>query len=278
MIYTFYSYKGGVGRSMALANVAAYLAKLGSKVLILDWDLEAPGVERYFENWPSKLLASRKDKPGIVDLITGVAVGQPVSWRDCLLTAKLSDTVLVDIISAGRKVDDYTSRVQNLHWDTLFSEHALGNYLEDLRNEWASVYDFILVDSRTGISDIGGVCTILLPNVLVVVLIPNAQSIEGTVDVIKSVREKQMTLPVERMRLFTIPILGRDERNSEKELSAKWRGEVESALGPYCSDWLRSNVRIKDVLDKLYIPAKPYSELRGASTCCRGRGYDRRSW
>src|SRR4051794_13247188 len=43
LVYTFYSYKGGVGRSMALANVAVLLARSGKKVLVVDWDLEAPG-------------------------------------------------------------------------------------------------------------------------------------------------------------------------------------------------------------------------------------------
>ncbi|HYE71696.1 MAG TPA: P-loop NTPase, partial [Blastocatellia bacterium] len=45
MIYTFYSYKGGVGRSMALANVAEWLYRQGLRVVIIDWDLEAPGLE-----------------------------------------------------------------------------------------------------------------------------------------------------------------------------------------------------------------------------------------
>src|SRR5205085_339379 len=47
-IITFYSYKGGTGRSMALANVAWILATNGKKVLAIDWDLEAPGLYRYF--------------------------------------------------------------------------------------------------------------------------------------------------------------------------------------------------------------------------------------
>jgi MinD-like ATPase involved in chromosome partitioning or flagellar assembly len=47
-IVTFYSYKGGVGRSMALANVAVLLARRSLKVLAVDWDLEAPGLEPYF--------------------------------------------------------------------------------------------------------------------------------------------------------------------------------------------------------------------------------------
>jgi len=47
-IVTFYSYKGGVGRSMALANVAMILSRRGKRVLVVDWDLEAPGLEEYF--------------------------------------------------------------------------------------------------------------------------------------------------------------------------------------------------------------------------------------
>jgi cellulose biosynthesis protein BcsQ len=44
VICTFYSYKGGVGRSMALANAAHILAQFGLRVLMIDFDLEAPGL------------------------------------------------------------------------------------------------------------------------------------------------------------------------------------------------------------------------------------------
>jgi MinD-like ATPase involved in chromosome partitioning or flagellar assembly len=47
-VVTFYSWKGGVGRSFALANVGVQLALSGMRVLLIDWDLEAPGLERYF--------------------------------------------------------------------------------------------------------------------------------------------------------------------------------------------------------------------------------------
>src|SRR5258708_5542744 len=48
-VVTFYSYKGGTGRTMAVANVAWILASNGCKVLTIDWDLEAPGLHRYFQ-------------------------------------------------------------------------------------------------------------------------------------------------------------------------------------------------------------------------------------
>ena len=38
-VITFYSYKGGTGRSMAMANVAWILASHGKRVLAMDWVL-----------------------------------------------------------------------------------------------------------------------------------------------------------------------------------------------------------------------------------------------
>ena len=48
-IVTFYSFKGGTGRTMALANVAWILAANGMRVLVADWDLESPGLHRFFQ-------------------------------------------------------------------------------------------------------------------------------------------------------------------------------------------------------------------------------------
>ena len=48
-IVTFYSYKGGTGRTMALANTAWILASNGNKVLVVDWDLESPGLHKYYQ-------------------------------------------------------------------------------------------------------------------------------------------------------------------------------------------------------------------------------------
>ena len=67
-IVTFYSFKGGAGRTMALANVAWILASNGLKVLIVDWDLDSPSLHRYFHPFltPAKVAAT----PGIIELIT----------------------------------------------------------------------------------------------------------------------------------------------------------------------------------------------------------------
>jgi Novel STAND NTPase 1 len=96
MICTFYSFKGGVGRSMALANVADILAKQGLSVLMIDFDLEAPGLEQYFAVSHSTI----RDHPGALDrqaldqvvkptvlivdeLDKSFTLADPAEWREC---------------------------------------------------------------------------------------------------------------------------------------------------------------------------------------------------
>src|SRR5687767_9721330 len=67
-IVTFYSYKGGTGRSMALANVAWILASNGYRVLVVDWDLEAPGLHRYFA--PFLLDPDLVEADGVIDIVS----------------------------------------------------------------------------------------------------------------------------------------------------------------------------------------------------------------
>src|SRR2546425_5529056 len=67
-VISFYSYKGGVGRSMAAANLACLCAQrvapAGQKVLLIDWDLEAPGLHRFF---PVPDMTANDMRPGLID-------------------------------------------------------------------------------------------------------------------------------------------------------------------------------------------------------------------
>ena len=127
LVCTFYSYKGGVGRSMALANVGVLMATEGHRVLLVDWDLEAPGLEVFFRS-AAKMVGDSSATPGVVDLLDSHAHKAPLAWRECLLKAEFFGHSL-DILSSGRRTDDYRQRVQGLDWDTLFSKHQIGNYI-----------------------------------------------------------------------------------------------------------------------------------------------------
>src|SRR5262249_13081292 len=66
-ITTFYSYKGGTGRTMLLANVAWILASAGKRGLIIDWDLEAPGLPHYFH--PFLIDPRLEATDGLIDMV-----------------------------------------------------------------------------------------------------------------------------------------------------------------------------------------------------------------
>ena len=66
-VITFYSYKGGTGRSMALANVAWILASNGKRVLVVDWDLESPGLHHYF--YPFLVDQDLTSSDGVIDMV-----------------------------------------------------------------------------------------------------------------------------------------------------------------------------------------------------------------
>ena len=98
--------------------------------------------------------------PGVVDLVLDLAAGNEPNWRDCLISVSLSNKETfefaeeVKIISAGKDDGQYMSRVQHTDWDEMFESRDLGIHLEALRNAWKEEFDFVLVDSRTGINNI----------------------------------------------------------------------------------------------------------------------------
>jgi tetratricopeptide (TPR) repeat protein/Mrp family chromosome partitioning ATPase len=251
-VYTFYSYKGGVGRSMAVANAGVVMATEGRRVLLIDWDLEAPGLEVYFRK-SARLVGDPSTVPGVVDLLEARARGAELPWSKCLLKAEFFGHSL-DIISAGSRTDDYRRRVQQLNWEELFAKHRVGNYVDALREEWRAAYDFVLVDSRTGITDIGDVCTVLLPDTLVLMFVANEQNVDGIKDVMARAVKARSKLPVNRSKLLGVPLPARDERDREYARSIEWQQVFADAFGAIYREWLPKQVSPADALNKLYIP------------------------
>ncbi len=80
-VVTFYSFKGGVGRTMALANVAWILASRGKRVLAVDWDVEAPGLHSYFHPLLTDPELRDTDGPTTTTSSPCVPISQSISQR-----------------------------------------------------------------------------------------------------------------------------------------------------------------------------------------------------
>jgi MinD-like ATPase involved in chromosome partitioning or flagellar assembly len=259
IVYTFYSFKGGVGRTMALANVAALFAKWGHSVLVVDWDLEASGLERFFARRNPGIQDERAKKPGILDLVEAAGNGEKLSWRDCLLDLTVdANSSRLSMLTAGRNDANYASRLQTLDFAELFEKHDLGAYIEQLRNEWTSEFEFVLVDSRTGVTDIGGICTVHLADVLVLLFTTTESSVEGAIEIVERARQAQQRLPLDRKRLLAVPVPARDESRTEYERAAQWKKRFAERFSELYRDWLPSGKTAHDAIELLRIPYIPY--------------------
>jgi tetratricopeptide (TPR) repeat protein len=215
-IITFYSYKGGTGRSMALANLAWILAGHGKRVLAIDWDLEAPGLHRYFR--PFLIDEELSSSEGLMDLIDSYAsqVIRPVDAAQSpdpdwyVPYTDFSDYVValnfehfpaggkIDLLPSGRQGDAYALAVSSFNWQNFYDRLGGGGFFEAVRERARRLYDYVLIDSRTGVSDTAGICSVQMPDSLVVCFTYNNQSIKGAAAVARSAVKRRQKLVQER--------------------------------------------------------------------------------
>lgn len=252
MIVTFYSYKGGVGRSFCLANVAVQLARWGNRVLCVDFDLDAPGLHEYFAPY----LVGRPVL-GVIEV-----AGNQIDWLDAVEDLDLPDAERISLLAAGGMDSSYADRAQQLSWPDLFADHDLGWRFEKIRQEWQEEYDYVLIDSRTGITDIGGICTAQLPDVLVLCVAPNEQNLTGALDVANRAAEARDKLPYDRAGLLYLPVLSRFDSKEEHERARSWRTRMAKRFAPLYASWLPKDLSDDQpelgLVERTTVPYLPY--------------------
>lgn len=248
-VVTFYSYKGGVGRSSTLANVAVLLARWGYRVLAVDWDLEAPGLHYYFKH-----AMAEPPTGGVIDLAHDFLNNTPPRRYELQLDVEEGTLAL---LAAGRLDQDYAQRVQSIDWEELY-RLGFAAYLEERRAEWTDAYDFVLIDSRTGISDTAGICTAHLPDRLVVVFTANDQNLQDVVDIAKRADRARDGMPFDRPKNMVLPVLSRLDSRVEYERAEDWQRRCAAAVEPLFSDWLAQTVSEEVMMRHLTLPYVSY--------------------
>lgn len=201
---TFYSYKGGVGRTMALVNVAYMLAKAGKRVLLVDFDLEAPGLSSYDG------LSAGQDRAGIVEYVRRFQLeGRSPDVAEFLAPCDI-DGMRLWIMPAGRhRTAEYATEFNSISWRQLYDEEDGFLLMEDLKQQWAEFegrgFDYVLIDSRTGHTDVGGICTRQLPDAVVILFVPTNQNIDGLVPIVKTIRSEAAPVRERPARLHFCP-------------------------------------------------------------------------
>lgn len=208
---TFYSYKGGVGRSTALANVAALLAESGRRVLIIDFDLEAPGLDSFEEfkmppgspgmvEYTAEYLRSKRAPP-VAEYIHEISLPDRINGKLWLLPA-------------GRKDASYNRQRSSINWSDLYQNQDGALFFENFKADIDEHFqpDYVLVDSRTGLTDVGGICTAHLPSLVVLLFALNEQNLLGIASVAKVLERSES--PPQLLPVATpVPNLPRDKKS-----------------------------------------------------------------
>ncbi len=188
----FYSYKGGVGRTLAMANCARALAARGKKIVLLDFDLEAPGL-LHFDAFQPK---NNKKKPaGFAEYLEAcLQDGPPEQLDDYIHECKGLDTDegKTWLMPAGRHGEPgYLGFLNRMTWSEFYTGRDGYRILENLRGHIIERYqpDYVFIDSRTGLSEIGGIATHQLADIVVLVFNLNGQNLQGAKRVFDSIRK-----------------------------------------------------------------------------------------
>lgn len=235
---TFYSYKGGVGRSLALSNIATRLSELGQRVCIIDFDLEAPGLNFKFK----KHNFDKKISKGVVDYIYRFSVENelPESIVDYSVQLHPGNTNFesITLIPAGEITNsEYWRKLSKINWDNLFyDKKAQGvKFFLDLKSkiERELTPDFLLIDSRTGITDIAGLTLKIFADQAIILGVNNEENIFGSKKIISALLDKNKNLNKKEIEInfvWTRCPYGSDEKEKELVVVDKLRNDFRKSF------------------------------------------------
>lgn len=194
----FYSYKGGAGRTALCTDAASVLAKQGKRVVVLDLDLDSPGLHY-------RIPRSVHSRTGVVDLLRKIVDSDrsPIERppRNLLL------------IPAGHApYPEYWAALGELRRLLRTSGSLLECVLElQARIAEELSADCLLIDCPSGISELGGVATLLADRV-VCLTTGDQESTEGTVIAISEMKsaprlDSQRNLSIEVVLMNNEPDL-----------------------------------------------------------------------
>lgn len=223
----FYGLKGGVGRSSALAMTAYRLARQGKRVLLLDFDLESPGLSGLLLP-PERVAAS-----GLIDWFIEDAVGQ----GEAVLNDLVADSPLAEHTSGsiriaaamGQGETAYLSKLARVYADVP-SDHGPQSFADRMVRlvgllEQQERPDVVLIDSRAGLHDVAAVAISGLATVALLFATDTAQNWQGYAQLFSHWQHRPAVLREVRERLVMVQAL-----QPEADMVARSEAFVEHAF------------------------------------------------
>ncbi|MCL6449740.1 MAG: ParA family protein [Acetobacteraceae bacterium] len=252
LVGTFYSVRGGVGRTTALAYTALCLASRARRsVLCVDMDLEAPGLPSFFgkeEGIPAG--------QGLLSVLLALDQGESPDIAQHVI--RLTDAYELYCLPAGRIDADYARRLRLVDPEAWYREE--GNPLQSLMEGLKGLPfkpDVVLIDARTGLTPLSAPLLFDLSDIAVVVFFPHPQAYTGTAALVRAITRARSRRTVEGRRLAPEPrfvVSPVPERYMEE-----YRRKAEDRL----REWLSDSRLTRNLEDSIHLI--PYREALASS-------------
>jgi hypothetical protein len=250
MIITFYSYDGNVGCTATATNVGILLSrKFAKKTLIVNWNFELGTTTPLTEICPVpefSLLRIASDYKTMLDGYTPLTQ-QMLNH----LTTQVNPTSVEELFYLPALSQEEATKIRHalFDWPAFYESYDGGLLIEFLKNYWKAEYDAVLIISERGFSPAAAICTMQLPDAIVILMeigyIDSSAHITGRI----VQREKDNS----RRTIWILPMLSKVD-NSEIQLCINTLKEMRNRFSKY----LPPQLDPAEYFETAVIPNVPY--------------------
>ena len=213
-IVSVHSFRGGTGKSNITANLAAALAAGGSRIAVVDTDIQSPGIHALFNLDASKVQHSLNDylwgRCPIEDTAYDVSA--------VLRSARVNQGQIFLVASSLRLGE--IARILRDGYDVDMLNDGLQDLIERLQ------LDYLLIDTHPGINE-ETLLSLTISDLLLIILRPDRQDFQGTavtVEVARRLQVPNLLLVVNRV----LPVY--DAEALEKQVTTTYNAPVAGLL------------------------------------------------
>lgn len=224
LIVTFYSFKGGVGRTTSLALVASALVRQSYRVVLIDFDLEAPGLSFLFPSPSEPTL-------GILDYLHQQLFDPdttPLTLDDFYYRVEVPSRGELYVLPAGKFDEGYIHRLADLDLRMLYQrdKNPFRQLIEHINKEIDP--DVILIDARTGFNEMGAIALLDSADLGTICFLPSKQSYQGLEWVVQAAERQQQYRGKPDLRFILTPIPAIDASQRQQ-----WTDQFEAWLSDH---------------------------------------------
>jgi len=214
----FHSYKGGTGKTTLIANLAAYYAKTGMKVCLLDFDLYAPSLTTYFRKTPHAYLNN---------LLNGEAEISDI-LVDLSPELELKGKLFLGFSNPGKENVRDIEIKHEMKWQL----SALRKFLS-AKNKLFEEYkiDYLFLDTSPGIR-YWSINTLAAADMLFLIMKNSDMDIEGTKKMVSDIYESLAKFGSKYFIILNkVPGASPIDEKRSRVIEEKWEAEIEKDIG-----------------------------------------------